>query len=171
MLWLSARLTLALRRTRRFVRWWLAIGGTAAVLALLLPVAMGDGQAALQLALEQAASDTLRTAAAVNRATLRVATADSTLVAALAERVRLNFWGIDIGIGTGDSFLFFEATAAMSITQAYSTQEEHDRLFPVLLEPIHQALSAAVGSPASWDCWAKPSGHGKQGLDREKAQH
>ena len=54
------------------------------MLALLLPVAMGDGQAAFQLALEQAASDTLRTAAAVNRATLRVATADSTLVAALA---------------------------------------------------------------------------------------
>lgn len=76
------------------------------------------------------------------------------LVAALAERVRLNFWGIDIGIGTGDSFLFYEATAAMSITQAYSTQEEHDRLFPVFLEPIHRALSAAVGTPASWDCWA-----------------
>lgn len=84
MLWLGARLTLALRRTRRFVRWWLAIGGTAAVVALLIPVAIGDAEAALQLELEQAASDTLRAAAALNRATLRAATADSTLVAALA---------------------------------------------------------------------------------------
>lgn len=84
MLWLGARLTLALRRTRRFVRWWLAIGGTAAVVALLIPVAMGDPQAELQLQLEQAASDTLRTSAALNRATLRAATADSILAAALA---------------------------------------------------------------------------------------
>lgn len=84
MLWLGARLTLALRRTRRFVRWWLAIGGTAAVVALLIPVAMGDPQAELQLQLEQAATDTLRTAAALSRARLRAATADSALSEVLA---------------------------------------------------------------------------------------
>jgi glutathione synthase/RimK-type ligase-like ATP-grasp enzyme len=75
------------------------------------------------------------------------------LVSALSERVRLNFWGIDLGIGEGDRFLFFEATAAMSITQAYNTQAEHDRLYPVLLEPIIKALDAAVKTPSSWNCW------------------
>lgn len=84
MLWLAARLTLALRRTRRFVRWWLAVGGTVTVVALLIPVAMGDPQAELQMQLEQAASDTLRTAAALTRARERAAEADSGLSAALA---------------------------------------------------------------------------------------
>lgn len=84
MLWLGARLTLALRRTRRFVRWWLAIGGAVTVVALLLPVAMGDEQAELRLAVEQAAADTLRSAAALSRAGARAAAADSALAAALA---------------------------------------------------------------------------------------
>ncbi len=84
MLWLGARLTLALRRTRRFVRWWLAVGGTAAVIALLIPVAMGDPQAELQLQMERAAADTLRTSAALARARQRAAAADSSLSAALA---------------------------------------------------------------------------------------
>jgi hypothetical protein len=83
MLWLGARLTLALRRTRRFARWWLSIGGAATVVALLVPVAMGDPQAELQLAVEQAAADTLRSAAALTRARARAAAADSTLAAAL----------------------------------------------------------------------------------------
>lgn len=84
MLWLGARLTLALRRTRRFVRWWLAIGGTAAMVALLLPVAMGDPQADARMQLEQAAADTLRTAAEVRRATEHAAEADSMWDSALA---------------------------------------------------------------------------------------
>jgi len=78
------------------------------------------------------------------------------LVSALSERVKLNFWGIDLGIGKGDSFLFFEATASMSITQAYNTKAEHDRLYPVLLEPIIKALGVAVRDPSSWDCWISP---------------
>lgn len=84
MLWLGARLTLALRRTRRFVRWWLGIGGAVTVVALLLPVAMGDPQAALLLEVERAAADTLRSAASLARATARAATADSALASALA---------------------------------------------------------------------------------------
>lgn len=83
MLWFSARLSLALRRTRRFVRWWLAVGGTLAVVALLLPVALGDPQAELRLEVEQAAADTLRTASALSRARTRAAAADSALAAAL----------------------------------------------------------------------------------------
>lgn len=67
--------------------------------------------------------------------------------------MRLSFWGIDLGIGTDDSFLFYEATAAMSITQAYDTQVEHDRLFPILLEPNCKALADAVRNPTGWNCW------------------
>lgn len=83
MLWLGARLTLALRRTRRFVRWWLAVGGTLTIVALLLPVAVGNQNATLADARVRAEADTVRTARALTRAQQRAATADSALAAAL----------------------------------------------------------------------------------------
>lgn len=83
MLWLGARLTLALRRTRRFVRWWLAVGGTLTIVALLLPVAVGNQNATLAEARARTEADTLRTSRALARAQQRAATADSTLAAAL----------------------------------------------------------------------------------------
>ena len=41
----------------------------------------------------------------------------------------------------------------MSLAQAYGAQKEHDRLFPIILEPIHKALAATISNPASWSCW------------------
>jgi hypothetical protein len=83
MLWLGARLTLALRRTRRFVRWWLAVGGTLTIVALLLPVAVGNQNATLNEARVASEADTIRTSRELARAQQRAATADSTLAAAL----------------------------------------------------------------------------------------
>jgi hypothetical protein len=83
MMWLGARLTLALRRTRRFVRWWLAVGGTLTIVALLLPVAVGNQNATLSEARVRTEADTVRTARALARAQQRAALADSTLAAAL----------------------------------------------------------------------------------------
>src|SRR5690606_36554347 len=83
--WLAARLTLAVRRARRFTRWWLAIGGTATVVALMLPVAATVPAASTPAAaLEQQTADTLATAAARDSARRELATADSVLADARA---------------------------------------------------------------------------------------
>jgi hypothetical protein len=84
MLWFGARLSLALRRTRRFLRWWLGVGGTATVVALLLPVAIRTPEAALDDALTRSVADSVRTAAALERAAARAATAESLAVLAAA---------------------------------------------------------------------------------------
>jgi Mrp family chromosome partitioning ATPase len=87
--WIAARLALALRRTRRFTRWWLGIGGTVTVIALLLPVAAGDPDAASRLELERAAADTLRTGATLRRLRTSAADAESLLVDARAVRATI----------------------------------------------------------------------------------
>lgn len=84
--WLAARLSLALRRTRRFTRWWLGVGGAITVVALLLPVASGDPEAASRMELERAAADTLRTGAALRGIRLRAAEAESLLADARTAR-------------------------------------------------------------------------------------
>jgi Mrp family chromosome partitioning ATPase len=76
-LWLGARLTLALRRTRRFLRWWLGIGGAATVMALLLPVATQAPASAAADTVRRAAADSTQTAERLRRAIARVAAADS----------------------------------------------------------------------------------------------
>ncbi len=80
--WFAARLSLALHRTRRFTRWWLGLGGTLTVIALLLPVAAGDPEAAARFAREQAVADSVVTAAELQRVRDAQADAESTLVAA-----------------------------------------------------------------------------------------
>lgn len=77
--WLGARATLAVRRTRRFARWWLSLGGAATVVALLLPVATPDPDAAARAVVTRRATDTLRTASQLQRARAAVAIADSAL--------------------------------------------------------------------------------------------
>lgn len=77
MLWVSARLALALRRTQRFRRWWLSIGGVGTVIALLVPVARPSQSETLQATLTAAVADSARTATALARAQARAASADS----------------------------------------------------------------------------------------------
>lgn len=84
--WLGARATLAARRVRRFARWWLALGGAATVVALLIPVAAPDPDVAARAVLTRRASDTLRTAADLSRVSAASARADSVLEA-ISERM------------------------------------------------------------------------------------
>lgn len=79
--WLGARLTLALRRTRRFTTWWLGVGGTLTLFAFLVPVATPDPAAEQTAELERAAADTLRIAGRLEALRARQRTADSTLEA------------------------------------------------------------------------------------------
>lgn len=80
--WFAARLSLALHRTRRFTRWWLGVGGTLTVVALLLPVAAGNPDAAARAEVSQAAADSVRSAATLERLRAAQAEAESTAVAA-----------------------------------------------------------------------------------------
>jgi len=82
LLWFGARLSLALRRTRRFLRWWLGVGGAATVVALLLPVAIRAPETTLADALARSVADSVISAAALERAAQRAATAESLAVAA-----------------------------------------------------------------------------------------
>lgn len=82
MLWFGARLSLALRRTRRFLQWWIGIGGSVAVVALLLPVAIRAPESSREEALANAVSDSVRTARQLTRAAERAATAESLAVVA-----------------------------------------------------------------------------------------
>ena len=82
--WFAARLALAIRRTRRFTRWWVGIGGTVAVVALLVPMAAGDPLAQTRDTLDRAAADTLRLGARVRDLRVRAAVADTTLSEAIA---------------------------------------------------------------------------------------
>jgi hypothetical protein len=77
--WFAARLALAIRRTRRFTRWWLGLGGAITVVALLLPVAAGDPLAETRETLDRAAADTLRIGARVRDMQQRTTEADSQL--------------------------------------------------------------------------------------------
>lgn len=83
MLWFGARLSLALQRTSRFLRWWLGVGGVATVIALLLPVAQQAPVAALAEAAAQTAADSVATAQRLQRAIARAAVADSVATAEL----------------------------------------------------------------------------------------
>ena len=86
--WLAARAALAIRRTRRFTRWWLTLGGAATVVALLLPVAARDQAVAARSRLDALAADTLQTARRLSRFVALEATADSQLAIARVEQRR-----------------------------------------------------------------------------------
>lgn len=84
MLWFGARLSLALHRTRRFLRWWLGIGGVATVVALLLPVASRAPDTTAADVLARAVADSTNSAERLQRAVARAATAESLATAELA---------------------------------------------------------------------------------------
>jgi len=82
--------------------------------------------------------------------------ADPTLAAitkALAERIRLNFWGVDLGWSADGDFVFFEATAAMSITARTHTPNDVMKIFGRVTLPIYEGLKTALLDPSSWDFW------------------
>ncbi len=83
--WLTARGSLAVRRTRRFLRWWLTLGGAATVIALLMPVASRDQAVATRSRLDAAAADTARTSDRLRRFVTLAAAADTQLAEARAE--------------------------------------------------------------------------------------
>lgn len=83
--WLGARLALALRRTRRFTRWWSGLGVAVVLVALLLPVAAGETAATSRLALDQAVADSTRVAQLRTATAQALADADTVLAAARAE--------------------------------------------------------------------------------------
>ena len=88
---------------------------------------------------------------------------------ALSERIRLNFWGVDLGWSADGDFVFFEATAAMSIAARTHTPDDVWKIFSRIGQPIYDDLKTAMLAPASWNCWpdaemAKPSnGQGRKG--------
>ena len=88
--WFGARLTLAIRRTKRFTQWWLGLGGALTVIALLLPVAAGDPQADTRNALDRAAADSLRTGARVQQLQSRLRDADSAIAEGIAAIARVS---------------------------------------------------------------------------------
>ncbi len=77
-----------------------------------------------------------------------------TIVTELGNRIRLNFWGVDLGYSADGDFVFFEETASMSITSQSNTPDEHLKLFAPILTPVYQALAKAISTPNSWDCWS-----------------
>lgn len=80
--WFLARATLALRRSLRFVKFWVPIVGGLALLALLVPLATSDPAAPARARLQRQAADTLRSAGRLRTAEFAVAAAESALVAA-----------------------------------------------------------------------------------------
>ena len=83
--WFVARATLALRRSGRFARGWALSVGTLALIALVIPFASGDPNAAEKSRLERQAADTLLSAQRLRRAEAAMAVAESTLAAAQAQ--------------------------------------------------------------------------------------
>lgn len=77
--WTAARLSLAVRRTRRFVRWWLGVGGSLTVIALLLPVAGELPSSADDQAAAATLPDTAVSAEALARVRLTLAEVDTAL--------------------------------------------------------------------------------------------
>lgn len=86
--WLGARLALAVRRTRRFTRWWAGLGGVVVLVTLLLPVAAGESAATSRVALEQAIVDSTRVALRRTATAQALADADTVLGAARADLIR-----------------------------------------------------------------------------------
>lgn len=75
------------------------------------------------------------------------------IIEKLAQQIRLNFWGVDLGWSAEGDFVFFEATAAMSITATTHTPDDVMKEFRRIAGPIFENLGKAVLTPSSWDCW------------------
>lgn len=87
--WFAARLALAIRRTRRFTRWWIGVGGSITMVALLLPIAAGDPVMRGRKSLDRVAADTLRLGARMQVVQDRISAAESALADAMSGTPRL----------------------------------------------------------------------------------
>jgi len=71
----------------------------------------------------------------------------------IVERIRLNFFGIDLGLAEDGRLVLFEANAAMSILQDRQTPVELRPLMRPVFEPIEAALTKLLQNPAQWAPW------------------
>jgi hypothetical protein len=145
--WLGARATLAARRTRRFARWWLSLGGAATVVALLIPVSTPDPDVAARALVTRRATDTLRTAAELSRAVAAAAAADSTLAA----QVRLAREDAARGARTSTDPRLVSLDAAIAMARAARTPAAFQTLAAdpaVASGPRMRALADTLGRAA-----------------------
>lgn len=75
------------------------------------------------------------------------------VVEELSKRIKLNFWGVDLGYSADGDFVFYEATAAMSITARSQISDEVMTIFGRFLNPIGDHVRKAILDPSSWGCW------------------
>jgi hypothetical protein len=129
-------LALALRRTRRFTRWWIGIGGALTLLTLLLQLASGDPLSPLREALDRAAADTLRTSAQVRDLQGRASLADSLLATA---RIAARRGAVRSQARTAPSTAASSDSGRLSLERALEAARR-DRSVPVLLALADEPL-------------------------------
>ncbi len=140
--WFAARLSLAVRRTRGILRWWLSLGGALAVIALLLPVAPDDPAAAARATLERAAADSLRTGARLAQFREAAAAADSQRPAAADPRARALATAIDGATAAGS----VEALLGVSNQEAVRYGPRRRALADSLRTAADEATRTRIGS-------------------------
>ena len=72
------------------------------------------------------------------------------VVSAIAERVGLDFFGIDLGIINAQEFVLFEANAAMSITDKFALTDEAKPFAERIYDDIIDALELHISAPNGW---------------------
>jgi len=77
-------------------------------------------------------------------------TAAQDVARAIADRVKLDFFGIDLGVIDKSTFVLFEANAAMSIADKSTLPSEMESLIGRVYDNIIDALSTHILSPNDW---------------------
>lgn len=72
------------------------------------------------------------------------------LAAEIAERVRLDFFGIDLGVIDRNRFVLFEANAAMTMTNKFALTEEARPFAERIYDDIIEALDSHIMAPEKW---------------------
>jgi glutathione synthase/RimK-type ligase-like ATP-grasp enzyme len=72
------------------------------------------------------------------------------VVSAIAERVGLDFFGVDLGVLNSKEFVLFEANAAMSITDKFALTDEAKPFAERIYDDIIKALELHITAPDGW---------------------